>query len=313
MKLYLTGTMRSGTTLFADLLGRGDNYPNLFVQNEGLPLIGHARNLNFKNGLIATDKAKLEKFKEFGWTSEYDTPDKIFELAWSQISSIASTNWEKQGSGSDNEAAEAKPIVLGVKYTNLWKLINLMESPDGVLVVSARKPFDVYSSHKMRTLHRDPTIWRRMLLDIYYSYLFASSKNTHVIYFENLVRDKELQIKEFLNCIGLNGQNYKVPKTTIQNTSFVDKGALKKIDFGSHRTASYEERASIISKEELAIVQLIECIVWDGRYKENKPLSCSVRELRQELEFLRKLEAKSYDSSTPLYFELLRELNLQAA
>ena len=305
--------MRSGTTLFADLLGKGTNYPNLYVQNEGLPLIGIARNVSVNNGVLFPKGPQIDKLIQFGWTQYFDTNNKIFELAWSQISRIASRINLEKDEESKNWNLDAKTVILGIKYTNLWKLLEGIDPSNNCFVVSAREPFEVYSSHKLRTIDRKPEIWKKILVDIYYSYRFAFQSGAHVIYFEELTQNKELQIKSFLDGIGLHGKYYKTPTTIIQNSSFVDTGAVKKVGFSSERTAKFEERIAHLTGPELALLQLINSVVWDGRYQEDKFNLCAIEDLNSELKLLREIEAKNYDPSTPFYFQLLDELRLQTA
>lgn len=313
MNLILTGTMRSGTTLFADLLGKGTNYPNLYVQNEGPPLIGIARNVCVNNGVLVPKDHEIDKLIQYGWTQDCDTSNKIFDLAWSQISEIASGIILEKDEESKNRNLDAKPIILGIKYTNLWKLLEGLDQSNNCFVVSARAPFEVYSSHKRRTIDRKPEIWKKILVDIYYSYRFASEKNAYVIYFEKLTQNKELQVKIFLDDIGLHGKYYKTPTTIIQNSSFVDTGAVKKVGFTGERTASYEERIAHLTRVEFAMLQLVNSVVWDGRYQDGKFDLCAIEDLNSELKLLREIEAKYYDLSTPFYFLLHDELRFQTA
>jgi hypothetical protein len=204
MNLFLiSGTMRSGTSLLADLLysrlNRCARHPEVVCSMEGVPA-------------FRKQVEKLNEIFENRSANEcIENKDTVFRQqveAHSErrfISTIISDLRNVCGKICGHELNLSTRF--GVKYTNLWKAYEVLRGhcSECRLILTIRDPRDVFASHKYRKFQSPPLSHFSIIFDMLslHSYIekLVARQDVIVLKYENLAsapREEIVRVLEFL-------------------------------------------------------------------------------------------------------------------
>jgi hypothetical protein len=232
--LLVSGTMRSGTSLLADLFySRATNsmrHPDIAFSMEGMPY--------FRKAQIEFWSDEKNKLVEYNLEGECYFPEKGMmdqdknELILDQAAFFSNFFCALKGKILSVCGAVSTPKVWGLKYTNAFRWFDYLSEfePEAKLILSIRDPRNIYSSSLVRknfpTLEARFDILISVLVLHEYIFLNSTNKRIKVVKYEDVVRDVETTINDLLVFLNLSPADYNWKDMR-------ENGVLKNSSFGS--------------------------------------------------------------------------------
>ncbi|MGC2855162.1 sulfotransferase [Novispirillum sp. DQ9] len=265
--LLVSGTMRSGTSMLADILYsrhlRVARHPHVAFSMEGIPLYRNTQKelwalevnapLRYKPDALPTIPAEGHDFELLGRiSSEQEFVTTLVDQVEAEILNACP------------EAPEAD--VFGLKYTNIFNEFILISKyrPDAKLLLTVRDPRDVFASHCKRLGETSPPRRMKIVLDMIGLHDFilthGQRPDIKVVRYEDVVTNIDQSITDIMTFIGVAPDLYDrdslVEKGMLQNSSFgaADPGRITTVRHEGTMTARYK---STLTPEEVAMLELL--------------------------------------------------------
>lgn len=265
--LLVSGTMRSGTSMLADILYsrhlRVARHPHVAFSMEGIPLYRNTQKelwaleanapLRYKPDALPTIPAGGHDFELLGrMSSEQEFVTTLVDQVEAEILKACP------------EAPDAE--VFGLKYTNIFNEFILISRyrPDAKLLLTVRDPRDVFASHCKRLGETSPPRRMKIVLDMIGLHDFIQTHGQRpdikVVRYEDVVVDIDQSITDIMTFIGVAPELYDrdslVEKGMLQNSSFgaTDPGRITTV---RHEGAMAPRYKSALAPEEIAMLEVL--------------------------------------------------------
>ncbi len=263
---FVTGTMRSGTSLLSDLLysrlTRTRRHPDIVFSMEGMP--------TFRHGLMMLRNSKPYRasVQDPAWLPTFGRTVDVGEVTVSNHDELAMemVRQLRERLASVTRCPIEAMTRFGVKYTGIRNefLLFREQFPDARLVVMVRDPRDVVASHKFRTLSQPPTRNLSIIHDILNMARFAEhhvdDPTVLVLRYEDLVADQRGQMERVLTFLDLDPNAYdwaSVDKGLLSNSSFGDDAPGGRVKVVSGVAAAASRYKRYLSASEVQMVELL--------------------------------------------------------